>query len=70
VPFPRKQRGRDVKLTTHLHLVPRLRMRGAIPPLPQHISSRGKHNKEMISADFFFFFFFFFFSLLLLNNNN
>jgi len=29
--------GRGVKLTTHLHLVLRLRMRGAIPPLP-HMS--------------------------------
>jgi hypothetical protein len=28
--------GRGVKLTTHLHLVPRSRMRGAIPPLPQY----------------------------------
>jgi hypothetical protein len=28
--------GRDVKLTIHLHLVPRSRMRGAIPPLPQY----------------------------------
>jgi hypothetical protein len=25
-----------MKLTIHLHLVPRLRMRGAIPPLPQY----------------------------------
>jgi len=25
-----------VKLNTHLHLVPRSRMRGTIPPLPQH----------------------------------
>jgi hypothetical protein len=25
-----------VKLTTHLHLMPRSRMRGAIPPLPQY----------------------------------
>jgi hypothetical protein len=30
--------GRSVKLTTYLHLVPRLRMRGAILPLP-HTSS-------------------------------
>jgi hypothetical protein len=29
-----RQSGRGVKLTTHLHLVPRSRMRGAIPPLP------------------------------------
>jgi len=27
----REQSCRDVKLTTHLHLVPRLRMRGAVP---------------------------------------
>jgi hypothetical protein len=26
-----------VKLTTHLHLVPRSRMRGTIPPLPQYV---------------------------------
>jgi hypothetical protein len=26
-----------MKLTTHLHLIPRLRMRGAIPPLLQHV---------------------------------
>jgi hypothetical protein len=29
--------GLGVKLTTHLHLVSRLRMRGAIPPLPLHL---------------------------------
>jgi hypothetical protein len=32
----RGQSGRDVKLTPHTHLVPRLRMRTAIHPLPQH----------------------------------
>jgi hypothetical protein len=26
-----------VKLTTHLHLVPRSRMRGGIPPLPRYV---------------------------------
>jgi hypothetical protein len=26
-----------VKLATHLHLAPRLRMRGAIPLLPQYV---------------------------------
>jgi hypothetical protein len=30
-----------VKLTTHLHLVPRPRMYGAIPPLPNTSSWRG-----------------------------
>jgi hypothetical protein len=30
--------GRGVKLTTHLHIVPRSRMREAIPPLPQYVS--------------------------------
>jgi len=32
---------RNVKLTTHLHLVPRLKMRGDIPPLPHTSSCRG-----------------------------
>jgi hypothetical protein len=36
--FPPGQSGRSVKLTTHLHLEPRLRMRGDIPPLPQYVS--------------------------------
>jgi hypothetical protein len=31
--FPRGFSGRGVKLTTHLHLVPRLRLHGVIPPL-------------------------------------
>jgi hypothetical protein len=39
--FPRKSSGRVVKLTTHLHLMPRLRMRGAVPPLPHTSSWRG-----------------------------
>jgi hypothetical protein len=30
-------RSRGVKLTNHLRLVPRPRMRGAIPPLPQYV---------------------------------
>jgi hypothetical protein len=34
--FPWGQNGREVKPTTHLHLVPRSRIRGAIPPLPQY----------------------------------
>jgi hypothetical protein len=33
VSFP----GRSVKPTTYLHLVPRLRMRGVIPPFPQYV---------------------------------
>jgi hypothetical protein len=32
-----KQSGQGVKLTTHLHLVPRSGMRGAIPPLSQYV---------------------------------
>jgi hypothetical protein len=35
--FPRGQSDRGVKLTTHLHLVSRLKMRGAILPLPQYV---------------------------------
>jgi hypothetical protein len=34
--LPWGQSYRGVKLTTHPHLVPRLRMRGAILPLPQY----------------------------------
>ena len=30
--FPRGENGRTVKMTTHFHLMPRLRMSGAIPP--------------------------------------
>jgi hypothetical protein len=33
--FPEGKAG--VKLTTHLHLVPMSRIRGAIPPLPQYV---------------------------------
>jgi len=29
--------GRGVKLTTHLHLVPRSRMCGILPPFPQYV---------------------------------
>jgi len=32
--FPSGQSGRGMGLNTHLHLMPRLRIRGAIPPLP------------------------------------
>jgi hypothetical protein len=34
--FTERQSGQGVKLTNHLHLVPRLRMRGTIPELPPH----------------------------------
>jgi hypothetical protein len=34
--FPWGWSGRGVKLTTHFHLVPRSRIRGAIPPLHQY----------------------------------
>jgi hypothetical protein len=35
--FPLGQSSQGVKLTTHLHLVPRSQMSGAIPLLPQYI---------------------------------
>jgi len=38
--FPWELNGRGVKLTTHLHLDPRLRKRGATPP-PHMSSWRG-----------------------------
>jgi hypothetical protein len=34
-PLPGKS-GRDVNSTTHVHLVPKLRMTGAVPLLPQY----------------------------------
>jgi len=33
--LPRVKSNRGMKLTTHLHLLPKLRIRGVIPPLPQ-----------------------------------
>jgi len=39
--FPWGGNGRGVKLTTHLHVMPRLGMRGAMPPLPNTSSWRG-----------------------------
>jgi hypothetical protein len=44
--FPWGQRGRDVKLTTHLHLPQKSRMRGAIPPVPNTPSWRGAQLKN------------------------
>jgi len=35
--FPREYSGWGMKLTTHILLVPKLRMHGAVPPLPQCI---------------------------------
>jgi hypothetical protein len=34
--------GRAVKLNTHLHIAPRLRIRGAIPPLPNMRGAQGQ----------------------------
>jgi hypothetical protein len=34
--FPGGLSGRGVKLTTHIHLVPKSRMRGAVPPLSRY----------------------------------
>jgi len=35
--------GQVVKLTTQPHLIPKLRMRGNIPPLPHTSSWRGNY---------------------------
>jgi hypothetical protein len=43
---PWRQSGRGVKLTTHLHLVPRSRIHGAIPPLSNTSSWRGAQLKH------------------------
>jgi len=39
--FPGDKAAGVVKLTSHFHLVPRLRMRGYIPPFPNMPSWRG-----------------------------
>jgi hypothetical protein len=48
--FPRVYSGRGVKVTTHLHLVPRSRKRGSIHPLPHTPSWRSvylvKHRQN------------------------
>jgi hypothetical protein len=41
--FSWRQSGQGMKLTTHLHLVLRLRMLGAIPPLPHMSAWRGAY---------------------------
>ena len=42
--FSRGQSGRSVEFTTHLHLMPGLRMSGAIPPLP-HMPSKPERRQ-------------------------
>ena len=39
---PKRQSGRGVKLTAHIHVVPRLRMSGGITPLSHKPSWRGQ----------------------------
>jgi hypothetical protein len=49
------QIGQDVKLTNHLHTVPKLRMRGAIQSLPHTSSWRGAELiKHMVKFAFTF----------------
>jgi hypothetical protein len=45
--------GWGVKLTTHLHLVLRSRMSGAIPPLPNSPSRRGTQLKQKDNFTFY-----------------
>jgi len=39
--YPRGYTGQGVKLTTNFHLLPRLTIHGAIPPLPRKSSRYG-----------------------------
>jgi len=48
--FPWGQSGRGVKLTTPLHPVPRSRMCGAIPPLPNTHSWCGAQSIHVRSS--------------------
>jgi hypothetical protein len=51
--LPREQSGRGVKLTNHLHLVPRSRMHGAIPPFPNTPSWCGAQLKHRDNFTFY-----------------
>jgi hypothetical protein len=42
-----------MKLTTYLHLVPRSRMRGAVPPLPRYVSMEWCLVKHRDNFTFF-----------------
>jgi len=44
--FPRGKAAGGVKLTTHLHLVSKSRILGAIPPLPNTPSWRGAQLRK------------------------
>jgi len=46
--LPSKIKDRGVKLTSHLHLVPRWRMRGSLPLLHTHISTFMAHTQTAL----------------------
>jgi hypothetical protein len=52
--FPRRWSGRGVKVTTHLHLVPRLRMQGAIPPPLHHMFARRAEVRTQTTIPYIF----------------
>jgi hypothetical protein len=49
----RGQSGRGVKLTIHLQLVPRLRMHGTMPSLPQYVFMAWRLIKHRIHVEVF-----------------
>jgi hypothetical protein len=54
--FPLDKTAEDLKLTTHIHLVLRLRMRGAIPPFlirfrGVHRDSKNKQGTYQVNTD-------------------
>jgi len=55
--FPQEYSGRGIKLSTHLHLVLKLRMRGAIPQFPHTfhgvVIRRGVTLLQCPSASFY-----------------
>jgi len=52
--FPWEVSGQFMKLTTHLHPMPRSRMRGAIPPFLDTPSWRGAELKHRYSFNLTF----------------
>ena len=49
----RRYRGRGLNLTTHLHLVPRLRMSGAVPQFPVYVFTALYLFTEIITTYLF-----------------
>jgi hypothetical protein len=46
--FPVHKGAKDMKLTKHIHLVPRLKMKGVMPLLPLYASWNGQGQHHLV----------------------